>query len=92
MGCCQDVLQLAGKHAPGRAVHPLDALRPDADDADQHRVEDGAFVGGARLQGGFGLRLRGDVASVTTEVLRRPPESWPGATRVSSQQRPSSGG
>ena len=31
-------------------------------------------------------------SSVTTEVLRRPPESWPGATRVSSQRRPSSGG
>ena len=44
-----EVGQLAGEHAPRRAVHPFDAARADGDDADQHRVEDRARALGHQL-------------------------------------------
>ena len=45
-----EVGQLAGEHAPRRAVHPLDAAVADGDDAHQHRVEHRARALGLQLQ------------------------------------------
>ena len=45
-----EVRQVAGEHAPRRAVHPLDAAVADGDDAHQHRIEDGARAPGLAQQ------------------------------------------
>ena len=42
LATADEIGQVAAEHAARRAVHPFDAGGADRDDADQHRVEDGA--------------------------------------------------
>ena len=56
-----EVGEVAAEHPARRAVHPLDAARPDVDDADQHRVEDRARALGLQRHRALGAMARVDV-------------------------------
>ena len=60
-----EVGEVAAEHAPSRAVHPLDALRSDGDDAHQHRVEDCARSVGLQRD-----RLLGAMPSIDVDIRR----------------------
>ena len=82
--------RVAAEHAPRRAVHPLDALRPDGDDADQHRIEARAL--GLQRHRALGAMARVDVDVRGDDAAARPRPVDQALADLHPHERPSRAG
>ena len=91
----EEFRELAAEHALRRAVHPLDAARPDGDDAHQHRIEDRPGALAPSTRGRAPASRAGPAASscASRRTARRSPRrrpSPPPARRTDNEYQRSS--